>query len=173
MNDTIMKGPVRRARLKTRLDKCQSVYYHRYMPNLPITPDKKAEAIRKHEASYRELSRSLAETGFIWPGTVQSKKLACGKAYCACHRDPEARHGPYWYWTSKRAGKTVSRMLTREEAAILVPWVKNRQLVDATLRRMRQISMQALPLLLPESPRAQRAWRELLGRKTAKKGEAE
>jgi hypothetical protein len=143
------------------------------MIDLPITPDKKAGAIRKHEASYREQCRSLAEVGFIWPGTVQSKKLACGKASCACHRDPEARHGPYWYWTSKKAGKTVSCMLTKEEAKILVPWVKNRQKVDATLRRMRQISMQTLPLLLSAAAKARRAWPELLGGKVARKGAAE
>ncbi len=166
-------SPVGRARLKTRLDKRHGVLYHRYMSNQVSKPDQKAEAIRKCEASYRELCRSLAEVGFIWPGTVQSKKLACGKAYCACHRDPEARHGPYWYWTSKKAGKTVSRMLTKEEAAILVPWVRNRQMVEATLKRMRQISMQTLPLLLPASPRAQRAWPELLGRKIPRKREAE
>jgi hypothetical protein len=143
------------------------------MQNRLSKPNKEAEAIRKYEASYRELCRSLAEVGFIWPGTVQSKKLACGKAYCACHRDPEARHGPYWYWTSKKAGKTVSRMLTKEEASILVPWVRNRQMVDAILKRMRQISMQTLQQLLSASPGAQRAWPELLGREVARKGEAE
>jgi|MudIll2142460700_1097286.scaffolds.fasta_scaffold40893_2 hypothetical protein len=128
-----------------------------------IKPRTRTEAIRKCEVAYGELAGRLAEIGFIWPGSLQCKKLRCGKAYCACHRDPEARHGPYWYWTSKKGGKTVSRMLTEEEAAVIVPWIKNRQEVDATLRQMRQVSAEMLALLLPTE--VERAWPELPGRK--------
>jgi hypothetical protein len=142
------------------------------MPSAP-KHDKNAEAIRQYEQRYRTLSHSLAEIGFIWPGTVLSKKLACGKSYCACHRDPEARHGPYWYWTSKKGGKTVSRKMTEQEAAIIVPWIKNRQQVAATLKQMRQISAQMLQLLLPASARASRAWPELPGRKGPGEEDAE
>lgn len=123
----------------------------------------RTEAIRKCEKAYRVLAGRLAEIGFIWPGSVQSKRLPCGKSYCACHKDPEARHGPYWYWTSKKGGKTVSRMLTQEEAAVIVPWIKNRQEVDGTLWRMRQVSAEMLALLLPAE--VERAWPELPGRK--------
>ena len=129
----------------------------------------RSEAIRKCHAAYRELAGKLATIGFIWPGTVRSQKLTCGKAYCACHKDPEARHGPYWYWTSKKAGKTVSRMLREEEAAVIVPWIKNRQEVDATLKQMRRVSAQMLDLLLPSE--AQRKWPELPGRKGPGEGE--
>jgi len=140
---------------------CLYVLYYRYMRTSKQHGN--AEAIRKCEEGYRELARRLAKVGFIWPGTLQSKKLPCGKSYCACHGDPEARHGPYWYWTSKKGGRTVSRMLTEEEAAVIVPWIKNRQEVDATLRRMRQMSAEMLELLLPTE--VERAWPELPGRK--------
>ncbi len=132
-------------------------------------PDARTEAIRRCERQYRELAGKLAAIGFVFPGTVVSKKLPCGKAYCACHRDPEARHGPYWYWSSKKDGKTVSRMLTEEEAAVLVPWIRNRQEVESTLKQMRQLSARMLELLLPSE--VERAWPELPGRKGP--GEAE
>jgi hypothetical protein len=127
--------------------------------------DKHAEAIRRCEQRYHELRLSLAEIGFIWPGTVVSKKLACGKPHCICHKDPEARHGPYWYWSSKKGGKTVSRKMTEQEAALIVPWIRNRRQVAEMLKQMGQISAQMLELLLPASARAARDWPELPGRK--------
>lgn len=41
----------------------------------------------------------------------------CGNFNCACKRDPTRRHGPYWVWTTKVDGKTVSRWLSEHEAA--------------------------------------------------------
>jgi hypothetical protein len=94
------------------------------------------------------LAESLARIGFLWPGTVQRQMLTCGKPQCACHRDSQARHGPYYYWTSKKMGKTVSRKLTREEAEILEDWIKNRRIADATIKRMMKVSKHALGLML-------------------------
>jgi hypothetical protein len=95
-----------------------------------------------------DLTRRLARIGFVWPGTVQRQMLTCGKPQCACHKDPEARHGPYYYWTSKKKGKTVSKKLTREEAEILESWINNRRSVDDTLKRMMKVSQRALDLTL-------------------------
>jgi hypothetical protein len=91
-----------------------------------------------------DLAESLARIGFLWPGTVQRQMLTCGKPQCACHRDSQARHGPYYYWTSKKKGKTVSRKLTLEEAEILADWIENRRKADATLKRMMLVSKRAL-----------------------------
>jgi Family of unknown function (DUF6788) len=97
---------------------------------------------------YVILTQSLARIGFVWPGTVQQQMLTCGKPQCACHKDPEARHGPYYYWTSKKKGKTVSKKLSREEAEILESWIKNRRTIDATIKRMMKESEHALGLTL-------------------------
>jgi hypothetical protein len=97
---------------------------------------------------HSSLAESLAHIGYLWPGTVQRQMLTCGKPQCACHRDSRARHGPYYYWTSKKMGKTVSRKLTREEAEILQAWIENRRTADATLKRMMGVSKHALALTL-------------------------
>ena len=103
---------------------------------------------------HSNLAASLAHMGYLWPGTVQRQMLTCGKPQCACHRDPRARHGPYYYWTSKKKGKTVSRKLTREEAEILQAWIENRRRADATLRRMMEVSKRALALTLHTKSKA-------------------
>ncbi|MGH3180610.1 MAG: DUF6788 family protein [Streptosporangiaceae bacterium] len=41
----------------------------------------------------------------------------CGTPGCSCHIDPGKRHGPYWQYTRKINGKTVTRRLTSAEAA--------------------------------------------------------
>jgi N-glycosylase/DNA lyase len=54
----------------------------------------------------------------------------------------------YYYWTSKKKGKTVSRKLFREEAELLESWVNNRRVADDTIKRMMKVSEHALALTL-------------------------
>ena len=51
-------------------------------------------------------------------GSVSDRMIKCGKAGCACAEDPKARHGPYHSLTQAVAGKTRSRFLTAEQAAV-------------------------------------------------------
>jgi hypothetical protein len=97
---------------------------------------------------YRKLAARLAEIGFIWPGHIQRRWLKCGKPTCACHEDPEARHGPYAYWTSKKDRKTVSRLLSPEEADLLEEWVQNRRGMEAIIRQMKTLSRKAAAVAL-------------------------
>jgi hypothetical protein len=51
-------------------------------------------------------------------GSVSERSIKCGKPGCACSKDPEARHGPYYSLTQAVEGKTHSRFLTPEQAAV-------------------------------------------------------
>lgn len=106
------------------------------------------------QRQYSELTQILAQLGFVWPGTLQRRMLTCGKLQCPCHQDKHARHGLYFCWTSKKAGKTVSRMLTQEEAEIVEPWINNRRALNATVKRMMEISKHALALTLRAKSKA-------------------
>lgn len=97
---------------------------------------------------YGVLTQTLAQLGFVWPGTLQRRMMTCGKSQCPCHQNPKARHGPYFCWTSKEYGKTITRMLTQEEVEILQPWIDNRRALNATVKRMMKISKHALALTL-------------------------
>jgi hypothetical protein len=74
--------------------------------------------LHEYQQQYRALTAHLADIGFIWPGSINRLKLRCGKPTCVCHKDPQARHGPYPYWTSKKNQKTISRLLDPEEAEL-------------------------------------------------------
>jgi hypothetical protein len=104
--------------------------------------------LQRYQAQYRALTVQLADIGFIWSGSIQSQWLTCGTASCACHRDPQARHGPYLYWTSKEAGRTVSRLLHSPEAELLSEWVQNRRQLNRIVREMKRLSQKAVKVVL-------------------------
>ena len=106
------------------------------------------ERLRNYERQYRELLATLAELGYVWNGSVTRQLLTCGKSSCACHRDPQRRHGPYAYWSTKLKGRTVSRLLRPEEADLYEGWIQNRRALKQTERRLLALSRKVAPLLL-------------------------
>ena len=66
----------------------------------------------------RQLVTELAQPQPMRRGSVSQRSIKCGKAVCACHKDPKARHGPYYSLTQAVAGKTRSRFLTVEQASV-------------------------------------------------------
>ncbi|MGH8898534.1 MAG: DUF6788 family protein [Egibacteraceae bacterium] len=70
------------------------------------------ESPRQAQARIAEAS---AQIGFALPGSLVTRRTACGKAGCRCHADPPLLHGPYLSWTRTVAGKTVTRKLTPDQ----------------------------------------------------------
>src|SRR5260370_37336190 len=69
-------------------------------------------------ARVRQLATELAQPQPMRRGSVSERSMKCGKAGCACARDPKARHGPYQSLTQAVGGKTRSRFLNAEQAAM-------------------------------------------------------
>jgi len=114
----------------------------------PTPGPRQKRALQGYERAYRKLRAELAAVGFICPGTVVSQRLRCGKPTCACQTDPDRRHGPYAYWTTKVKGRTVSRKLTPDQAKLYTQWIRNRRQLDRTLRKMRTVSEKVAAVLL-------------------------
>ena len=69
-------------------------------------------------AAVRELATELAKPNPMRRGSVSERSMKCGRKECRCQRDPQARHGPYYSLTRAEGGKTRSRYLTAEQAAL-------------------------------------------------------
>jgi hypothetical protein len=65
-----------------------------------------------------QLAAELAEPKPMRRGSLSERTIKCSKPGCACADDPKARHGPYFSLTRAVQGKTHSRFLTAEQAAI-------------------------------------------------------
>ncbi|HXO59911.1 MAG TPA: DUF6788 family protein [Candidatus Acidoferrum sp.] len=87
-----------------------------------------------HEQERQRLVERLAEIDYALPGSLGRRENVCGKPGCRCKADPPQLHGPYYLWTRKVDGKTVTRMLTDEQARRYQPWFHN----AADLRRIVQ-----------------------------------
>src|SRR5260370_8578743 len=66
----------------------------------------------------RRIAGDLAQPNPMRRGSVEERMIRCGKPGCACAGDPQARHGPYHSLTQAVGGKTRSRFLTDEQAAV-------------------------------------------------------
>ena len=99
--------------------------------------------LRRLEKLYGGLKRSLVEIGFIFPGSIVKRFMPCGKPSCRCATDVSKRHGPYYEWTRKLKGKTVTVRLTAGQALRYEDWIRNRRKLKKILMRMQAVSIQA------------------------------
>jgi len=106
-----------------------------------------------HERAYAKMQEELSRTGFLWVGTVLRQYHVCGKPGCRCRHGGRFRHGPYYVWTRKIQGKTVTRMLSEEEGRLYMTWIENRRRLDRTMQRMIAISKKVALLILPQRTR--------------------
>lgn len=107
---------------------------------------KRQQLLERYEKEYGELKAELAEIGYVVLGSVTERRMACGNPICACHADPDARHGPYYQWSWKKAGRTVSRYLDRDRAKLCRTWIANSRKLDRILKRMRALSLRVARL---------------------------
>ena len=98
------------------------------------------------------IAAELASLGLALPGTLIERHVRCGKPGCRCHADPPVLHGPYWQWTRKVAGKTVTRLVPDDQLDDYRQWLDNH-------RRLRALvaELEALTLAIADAdPRARR-----------------
>jgi hypothetical protein len=70
-------------------------------------------------ARARQLSDRIAQARPMRRGSLSERYVKCSKPGCPCGERPEARHGPYFSWTRKIDGRTRSKFLTPEQAALV------------------------------------------------------
>ena len=128
------------------------------------SPAQLKRRLERLNADYETAKAKLADVGFTCEGSLIERYTTCNNPNCRC-ADPEHRHGPYWQLSWKQAGKTISRLLSAEDAALYREWIANRRRLDQALEEMRDLSRQAGESILaakdrpfhgPERPRGGR-----------------
>ncbi len=114
----------------------------------PACDDGSVSPDRGQRARAARITAELSAVGLALPGTLIKRHVRCGKPRCACHADPPALHGPYWQWTRKVAGKTITRLVPDEQTGY---WC-----TGGNDRRLRELvaELEALTLAIADaSPR--------------------
>ena len=112
---------------------------HRPQPESAADP-----VLARYASQYRVLKGALATLGYFCKGTVLSRTFKCGRATCPCRQDPARRHGPYFEWTYKVAGKTVYHRLSPQEARVYKEGAAEYRKLKSLLRRLEHVSRRAL-----------------------------
>lgn len=103
------------------------------------SPRQLEQRLHAAQRDYERIKQQLLEVGFICEGSLVERFMPCGKPNCRCV-DPEQRHGPYWQLSWKQDGKTVSRRLSAEHAALYREWIANRRQLDALVKQLHEVS---------------------------------
>ncbi len=85
-----------------------------------MPPTNTTERLADYEQRYRELAAQIATIGLIHSGSLTRRYTHCATPGCKCHADPPQPHGPYYQWTAKINGKTVTRRLNLKQAISVV-----------------------------------------------------
>jgi hypothetical protein len=116
-------------------------------------PSRKASlpALRTAAQRFHQARQELHQLDYFLKGTVLKRMMKCGKPNCACHRDPAQRHGPYFEWTYKVAGKTVNVKLSPQAAPLYQAATKQHRKLKAILTRLERLSRTALARLAKQA----------------------
>ena len=104
-----------------------------------------------YQERYAQLASQLAEVGFIAAGSVTHRYTRCTSPGCRCNAEPSQPHGPYYQWTAKVNGKTVTRRLNEDEARLYQEWIANDRRLSAVITKMRQVAAKATDLILKDA----------------------
>ena len=92
-------------------------------------------------AAAKRIAGEIAKIGYVLPGTLTKRYLTCTHQGCRCHGDPPRLHGPYWYWTRKVNGKTVTKSLREEQVEDYRSWFENEKRLRRLVGELEQLSL--------------------------------
>jgi hypothetical protein len=102
------------------------------------TPD---PATRRRQ---QRIAAELAGIDLALPGSIVERTMRCGNRGCRCRADPPQPHGPYLQWTRKVGGKTVTRLLTREQLDRYQPWLDNARRLRDLVTELEALTIKAV-----------------------------
>lgn len=114
---------------------------------MPAKHSPRSATLEAYAKRFQELKADLAQIEYFSKGTLLARLVRCGKPQCACSQDPSKRHGPYYEWTYKAQGKTVTVRLVPEAAPFFRAAAREHRKLRTILNRLEKLSRQALAKL--------------------------
>lgn len=99
------------------------------------------KTIQRLRTRYDRLKSKIADMGLIQAGTI-TKRIDRRQSPASGGGGKE--YGPYYQWTFKRGGKTVTVNLTREQAKEYGRAIANYRKLQKNIIEMREVSLKIL-----------------------------
>jgi hypothetical protein len=96
---------------------------------------------RRQQARAAAIAAELASLGLALPGTLIERHVRCGKPGCRCHADPPVLHGPYWQWTRKTGGKTITRLVPGDPLGDYRQWLDNHRRLRVLVAELEALTL--------------------------------
>ena len=100
---------------------------------------------------YKALTRTVTTVGLLRRGSLGRRFMSCDKPNCRCQATPPQLHGPYYQWTRKVRGKTVTIRLTEQQAERVRHWIENGRQLDRIVVEMETLSLRMTERLLRQT----------------------
>ena len=106
------------------------------------------ENLKKMMKSMRKLKSKLIRSGLIVQGTITERRIE-RKRQRGDRKKSNAEYGPYYQWTFKKDGKTVTVNLSPGQVGEFQKAIDNNKEVEAAMEEMRNLSREILDLSTP------------------------
>lgn len=105
------------------------------------------------EKKYLRLKKKLLSLGPVLQGNIIPRIIQCEDP-----KNPGQRkdYGPYYQWTRKREGKTITQNLSASQSKIYANAIEENKKLEKTLMTMREISLKILELTTESVPKRKR-----------------
>ncbi len=93
------------------------------------------------DSTIKSLKNKLIARAWVLQGTVLRQYKQCGKTNCRCHQDKKHWHGPYWIWTRKEKGKTITKTLSQNQAKMVKKSLEEMKKVNRLIEKWKKLSL--------------------------------
>lgn len=88
----------------------------------------------------QSLKNKISNKDWILQGTLLKQYKQCGKKNCCCHQNKQHWHGPYWVWTRKEKGKTITKTLNKRQVQMFKKSIKNLKEINQLIEKWKILS---------------------------------
>jgi hypothetical protein len=96
----------------------------------------KTKSVDRLQQRFQQLAGRLAKTRWVLQGTISQREIHRPQGNSAQRK----LYGPYYQWTFKRDGKTITVQLSAEQAAEYQRAIDQQREVETILDQMRRLS---------------------------------
>jgi len=98
-----------------------------------------------------EVVDQLRQLDWFRRGSLLLVHNRCGNRSCRCRAEPPQLHGPYWQWTWKAQGKTITRRLRPDQVDLVRQWISNAHQLDQLIAQLDRLSIAVTDAILAGS----------------------